>query len=474
MKKVHFIGICGKGMSAVAALLKDAGYTVTGTEKACHPPVRDFLETHDMWTYKDYARAHIPEDAEYIVAGASASVDRTTNEEVDEAYVQNIPVKTFPQILAELSEDKKNIVVAGSYGKTTTTALVTWFLHHAGTDPSYFIGEVMNQLPSHGHLGTSDTFVLEGDEYPTDSKHDPRSKFLVFGAHDVLLTALDHDHVNVFPTHENFLQPFKKLLKQIPDSGLLVACTDNEHVRNMIITHTGMTSTYGLDQDHKPDWTAGNVLYGDTTTFDLIHKENHVISLETQLLGVHNIQNIVGAAAMVLEKKLITPEQLQNALKEFKSVPRRMERKTDRSIIPVYEGFGSSREKALSAIAAMRLHFPKRRLLVVFEPHTFSWRNREKLHWYDTVFTDVDHVLLYKPLELKTTSHDQVTHQEITDRVQKAGIDVTAITSGDEGLKLLETMLTPDDCILLLTSGPLDGMIQTVPELTERLFPKRK
>ena len=471
-KHAHIIGVCGKGMSAVANILAESGYTISGTDGACHPPIRDFVVEHNFLTHEGFSRNNIPENTTLVVAGASAALDRTKNEEVDEAHVRNIPTQTFAETLADVSDTHERIVVAGSYGKTTTTSLIAWILHHAGTDPSYFIGETQAQLPTHGHLGTSNQFVLEGDEYPA-SGIDSRSKFLFFPPHDLLLTSADHDHVNVFPTHEEYLKPFKKLLTLIPQDGSLVACSDNESVRNLISTYPASTlATYGIDTTHNPDYTAHNISYGITTTFDLTYKGDVVCTLTTQLLGSHNIQNILGAAAMVLNKKLITPEQLTAAIAEFKGVPRRLDLKTNRSLIPIYEGYGTSREKALSAIAAIKLHFPDRRLVCVFEPHTFSWRNREKLFWYDDTFAKVDELLVYKPLELNVGSHDQVTHDEIMERLKRAKVSAVKIQTSSDALTLLHNTLTSDDVVLLLSSGPLDGMIESIPKLCEELFPR--
>lgn len=453
--------------------MRDAGYTVTGTTGACHPPIKHFIEAHNLATYTDFNRSNISEDTTLLIAGASAALDRSQNAEVDEALSRKIPVETFPETLARLSSEHQRIVVAGSYGKTTMTSLVAWILKHTGTDPSYFIGEMQRQFETHGHLGSSNQFVIEGDEYPVSSI-DRRSKFLVFPPHDVLLTSLDHDHVNVFKTQEDFEQPFQKLVDYIPEGGFLVACTDNTYVRKFIQKYTGTLVTYGLDKKHAPDFTAANIEYGTLSSFDLVRDGDILTRVETPLLGTHNIQNIIGAAAMVLSKNLVAPEQVAAAIKEYRGVPRRMELLTMNSTVPVYEGFGSSREKALSAIAAMKLHFPDRRLIVVFEPHTFSWRDRSKLHWYDDTFADVDHVFVYKPLELKTATgtHDQVTHDEIMKRLNSASVVAEKITSGTEGIEKLSKILTPNDAVLILTSGPIDGMIDSVPRLAEQLFPQ--
>jgi UDP-N-acetylmuramate: L-alanyl-gamma-D-glutamyl-meso-diaminopimelate ligase len=137
----------------------------------------------------------------------------------------------------------------------------------------------------------------------------------------------------------------------------------------------------------------------------------------------------------------------------------------------IYEGFGSSYDKARAAIAAMRTHFPDRRLIVVFEPHTFSWRNREKLYWYDDVFCDVDEVFIYKPPAIGADTHEQITQDEIVERVRRNGISIHSIANEKDGLYQIEKNVGPRDVILLLTSGNLDGLVQSIPRLMERLFP---
>ncbi|MCI0619599.1 Mur ligase domain-containing protein [Candidatus Wolfebacteria bacterium] len=471
-KKAHFIGICGVGMSATAALMRERGYDITGSATSCYPPVRDYLEKHNLLTFEDHKRSNVPQDAEVVVAGASAALDRTQNEEVDEAHVRGIPVKTFPEVLDEITRDKENIVIAGSYGKTTCAALIAWMLYHRGKDPGYFIGALVPQLPAHGHLGANAVFVVEGDEYPT-SGIDDRSKFLLFSTHDVLLTSADHDHVNKFQSHEDYLKPFRKLLARIPKDGILVACSDNHHVRALTKDFEGTYVPYGTDMSFHPLWSAKDIDFANTTSFTLTRRGEDIVNIETRLLGMHNVLNIMGAAAIVLEKKLLTPEEVASAIREFNGITRRLDSKTDKSTIKVYEGFGSSREKAMAAIAAMHAHFPKHRLVVVFEPHAFSWRNKNKLAWYDDAFLEADVVYVYHPPEIGIQNHEQATHEEIVKRLSESGVNTIPITSEKEGLEKLKQTLQKTDIVLLLTSGNLGGMVQSLPQLAETLFPKQ-
>jgi UDP-N-acetylmuramate: L-alanyl-gamma-D-glutamyl-meso-diaminopimelate ligase len=189
------------------------------------------------------------------------------------------------------------------------------------------------------------------------------------------------------------------------------------------------------------------------------------------MLGDHNIDNIVGVSAMLLEKKLLTPEELRAGMSTFQGVKRRMELLSPSSQVPVYEGFGSSYEKARSAIAATKLHFPDRRLIVVFEPHTFTWRNRAAVAAYDDVFAGASKIFIFEPASQGAGTHAQLSQDEIVARARAANYDADAINDPNEALHRLSNILRADDVILLLTSGELGGLIKSIPQLVETKFP---
>lgn len=467
-KKAHFIGIAGKGMSAVALLLREAGYEITGSDEGFYPPVSEYLERADIAFSNGYRKENIPADADLIVIGKNAKLVPENNEEVKAAFDSGIAIKSFPDILEELSRDKETLVVAGSYGKSTCTALLAWCLMQANKDPSYFVGEITKGFDTHAKLGAGDAFVLEGDEYPS-ANWDERSKFLHYNPKNILLTSATHDHVNVYPTHEDYLKPFRQLVSILPADGVLVV-NDEPFARRLAEGFGGKRVEYGLHE--RNEWHAANISYGLPTSFDLMHRGKKVATLSTTLLGAHNIENIVGSAALLSELHLLTPEELAAGVASFQGVKRRMELLSPKSTIPCLEGFGSSYEKAKSAIAGMRLHFPTRRLVVVFEPHTFTWRNRTAIAQYDTAFEGADKVYIYEPATQGAGTHDQLSQSEIVERVQATGLDTVALTGAGD----LETILNDtkeNDAILLLTSGELGGLIKTIPQALEERFPAR-
>lgn len=463
--KAHFIGVAGIGMSAVAILLKEQGWSVTGSDTEVYPPATTQLERHGIPYTTHYDPANIPSDATMIVIGKNAKLTRENNTEARAAYESGIRIVSFPEVLSDIVKDRSPLVVAGSYGKSTTTSLVAWLLSRSGVDAGWFVGASLPDMePS--HLGTHPVFVLEGDEYPT-SHDDPQPKFAHYHAHDCVVTAASHDHVNIYKSQEDFLKPFQALLGALPKDGVLALCVDEPNAASFQKQTPAKVATYGITNGM---WQAVNIARADTTSFDLMHDGKLIVTLETQLIGDHNIQNIVGASALLLEKKLLTPAQLKSALASFPGLTRRLDKKTLRSRVPAYEGFGSSREKLRAAVAALRAQYPDKRLVVVFEPHTFSWRNKNMLYWFDDAFEGAGLVFLYKPAEQGASTHEQSSQEEMSARLQSAGVAVTPVTTPEESLAKLSETIRENDVVLLSSSGPMDGLIESIPKWLDTTF----
>lgn len=467
--KYHFIGICGAGMSAVAKLLLEKGYKVTGSDEGFYPPISDYLITNNIPCATPFKKENIPNDVDFIVIGKHAKLIPEENEEVAAAFDSGKKVISFPEALKDLTIGRENIVVTGSYGKSTCSALLSHILETSGVDAGYFIGAVPLTPSTNAHLGTAKEFILEGDEYPS-SNWDSSSKFLHYNPKHILITALAHDHVNVYPTHEDYILPFTLLVEKKEGDGVLVVCADDITTKERLLqTKKGNPVSYAVGGE--ADYKAENIQYGERTTFTLVERGTSIGTITTTLLGKHNIQNIVGVSALLLETKKVTLEQLQLAVASFEGIVRRLDQKSKKTSIPTYEGFGSSFDKAISAIDAMSLHFPDRKLFIVFEPHTFSWRNRAALHWYDTVFRKADKVYVYKPPLHGNTSHEQLTHDEIIERIRSSSVAVEGFITPEEGMLGLLKDLTGKEAILILSSGGMDGFIPLLVSSLEKEFP---
>lgn len=465
--KAHFIGIGGVGMSATATLLRDSGWDVTGSDEAVYPPISTQLTRQKLIYKTPYAATNIPVDVDVIVIGKNAKLVPESNAEVATALASGKRIASFPEILGELSQHKQGVVVAGSYGKSSCVALLAHVLEEAGRDPSFFIGAVPISPPVSAKIGKGDLFLFEGDEYPS-SNTDNRSKFLHLHPSHVLLTPLAHDHVNIYPSVADYLAPFYKLVEMLPNDGSLVAATSGPLSGEFLDSVKRPVVTYGLQQG---DYTVANIQWGAITRFDVLAHGKPIINVGTSQLGEHSIENILAVSAFLFVNRLVAPDDFAKAVASFKGVTRRLDCKSDKTSVAIYEGFGSSYDKARSAIAAVKRSFAKRRLIIVFEPHTFSWRSRDMLHWYDDAFEGADTTLVYHPATQGAGTHNQASHAEIMDRLKVAGHKVVAITDPQQALDYLREHLRADDVLLLLTSGPLGGLVETIPTLAEERFP---
>ena len=435
-------------------------------------PTSQVLAREEFACRAPYAAQNIPDDADLIVIGKNARLVPNENDEVAEAFTRaerpgGPKILSFAEVLALLSRGHENIVVAGSFGKTTSVSMLAHCLTGAGLDPSWIIGAVPLSPPRASNAGKGKLFLLEGDEYPS-SNTDNRSKFLHYRPAHVLLTPLSHDHVNVFPTVESYLAPFHQLFDLVPRDGLIVAATSGELSERFLARVKRDVVTFGLARG---DWRAENIDYGEISQFTLTEQGREVARVKTTQLGAHNIENMVGIGAFVLSRGLASVEQYAAAMASFRGVVRRLDRKSDHTSVQMFEGFGSSYDKAKSAIAAMKRHFARRRLLVVFEPHTFSWRNRNKLEWYDEVFEGCDRVFIFEPATQGAGAHEQASLDEIMERVRAAGVDATPVHSCDEGLAKIGGELRMDDAVLFLTSGDIGGLIERLRLLAETQHP---
>jgi UDP-N-acetylmuramate: L-alanyl-gamma-D-glutamyl-meso-diaminopimelate ligase len=463
--RIHFTGIAGAGMSAVALMMRDAGHQVSGSDEDVFPPMSTYVAGLGFPVTYRFDATNLPEALDVLVLGASAKLGGEANPEVAAARALGVKITNFAELVGEVTAGRANTVVAGSFGKSTCTALMAHILRDADVDAGWMIGAISASLPATGHWGTAPDMVLEGDEYIVGNG-DRRSKFVLYHPSHLLLTSLVHDHVNVFPTFPEYEAPFRDLLRLLPADGLAVM---REHPATRAVAAETRARVVWYDTAPCDGWFSRDVTYGETSSFTLVGPTGFSLPLATTLLGEHNIENIVGVCAYLLERGLVEPKALAPAVESFLGIRRRLDRLTTTSRIPVIEGFGSSYEKARSAIEAVRLHYPTRPLTVVFEPHTFSWRSRDALNWYDTVFEGASRVLICPPPGHGAESHHQSTFAEILGRVAATGVPTEGVESGQAAIAALSD-LTGDEIVLLLSSGPLLGLPDALPAVFNRLY----
>jgi len=466
-KKIHIIGIAGAGVSGMAVMLRELGHTVTGSDEGFYEPTTSYLKKHGIDILTPYNKKNIPQNVDLIIIGKHSKLDPKDNEEVALALTDMDKVNSFPKVLGDITKNRENIVIAGSYGKSTCSALMAWSMLENKKDAGYFFGAIPIGFDENARVGTEKYFVIEGDEYPA---FNGLSKFLYLHPKHLLLTSAEHDHVNVFPTEKSYIAPYKELIKLLPPNGLVVAGINNPNVKTILEGCGNAIVTYGMNKN--ASWYVDNIQYGAETTFDLFKEGKKIIELSTTLLGAHNVENIVGVCAFLIEKNILSDESVQKGVATFKGLKRRLDLKTTKSSVLVYEGFGSSYMKAKTVFDAIKLHFPQKRVITLFEPHTFSWRNKNNLNWYNDIFQNSDETIIFKPPEHGKDTHDQATLEEIVAQAQKNKPNVRGVATKEDALQILEASVKADDIIVLMSSGELGGLIEEVPHWVEHKFPK--
>ena len=339
--RIHFTGVAGAGMSAVALMMRDAGHQVSGSDADVFPPMSTYVAGLGFPVTYRFDEANLPADLGLLVLGASAKLGGADNPEVTAARARGIKITDFATLVGEATAGRVNTVIAGSFGKSTCTALMAHILRQAGVDAGWMIGAISPSLPATGHWGTARDMVLEGDEYIVGNG-DPRSKFALYHPDHLLLTSLIHDHVNVFPTFADYEAPFRKLLAELLRGGVAVM---RDHPAIRAVEHLTPARIVWYDTKACEGWFSRDVTYGETSSFTLVAPDGRQVTITTSLLGEHNIENIVGVAAYLLERDLVTESALVAAVASFQGIRRRLDRLTTTSRVPIIEGFGSSSKR---------------------------------------------------------------------------------------------------------------------------------
>ena len=329
-KQIHFIGICGVAMSALAIAFHKKGWRVTGSDAGFFPPISTHLKKNKINFYPgwhpDRVLRSFSEGGEndqkdcLVVVGNVAS---STNPEWLYVQKNNIEYKSYPEAIAKYFVKKNSIVCAGTYGKTSSATLLSYIFTQAGLDPSYMFGGLSQNEIDSANIGESDWSILEGDEYKS-SRWDNSAKFKHYSPTHLLLSAVKWDHADVYPTESSYFEAFEELVKSIPKDGLIVACTDNNYVKHLTTLSPDHLITYGKNSE--VDYKYSDVIQTQNgLSFEIKHGENNY-KIETDILGDYQAENITGCFAMARECG-IEPEKIIESIKSFKGIKRRLEKR---------------------------------------------------------------------------------------------------------------------------------------------------
>jgi UDP-N-acetylmuramate--L-alanine ligase len=383
MKRLLFIGIVGHAMRGLALAAKQLGNEVSGLDEGAEDGAgTQWLEEHGIkWTKQSDPKLLDGIDT-VIISGGTHADDAM----LAEAKKRHIEVQSFAEYLGGLTRGEHTIVIAGTHGKTTTTALISWLLESAGRKPDFLIGVKPFNFDSSARLGGGKVAVLEGDEYKASSL-DTKAKLEYYHPDVLILTSVEHDHPDVYSDLSAVVSRFTHVVKSLPTSGRLIAWGESETVAQVAESAACPVTSYGLGAG---DFTARDIAYVSTgIEFDVQHGAKIVGRIATPLYGKHNVLNVLAAVAAAVGEGLTTEQIIQGAA-SFKGTYRRFNLLTQNGAgIAVVDDYAHHPTEVATNIEAARLHFPGRRIVAVFRPHTFS-RTKALLSEYKKAFTGAD------------------------------------------------------------------------------------
>lgn len=444
-KWVHLIGICGVTMAPLANMFKELGWFVSGSDKGIFPPMSDYLEDRDINIelgfktkyltkehYKD-EKSSISEYPDLVVMGNYATLK---NDEYVFAKDKELNILSYPEVLSKYLVKSNSIVIAGTYGKTTSSALLSLMFEKAGKNPSYMIGGLAKNFENGIKNTDSEWSIIEGDEY-ISARFDKKSKFFHYSPEFLLLTAASWEHTDIFKTVQDYIDNFKKLVRKIPPNGIIVAAKKGDNVEEVLREARCKVVTYELnkidDELVDSDW------------FNLSHKENskkgeivlynkhtkEEVELTTDLIGDHNRENIIGCSVLARELD-IDKEAIIDGVKDFKGIKRRLEVRYKEENLKIIDDHACSPPKVLGSLGALRQTYPDWHITVVFEPNVGN-RTKESLPLFKEVFEQADEVVIphLKPVKTKSGVR-RTTGNQLYKFLKEQEINTTYIGDDDK------------------------------------------
>ncbi|MGH9870117.1 MAG: UDP-N-acetylmuramate:L-alanyl-gamma-D-glutamyl-meso-diaminopimelate ligase [Candidatus Polarisedimenticolia bacterium] len=459
---IHLIGVCGTGMGSLAGLLAGMGHRVRGSDENVYPPVSTLLRSLGIPILEGYEAGHILEGErpDLVIVG---NVVNRGNPEVKALLESGLPYLSMPQAIGRfLLEGRHPIVVTGTHGKTTTTAMIACMLMDAGRDPSFLVGGVLKDLGTSFHLGApreGSPFVIEGDEYET-SFFDKGSKFLHYRPRTAVLTSVEYDHAEMFPTLESVKEAFRGLVALIPpakDGGSLVVCADDPLAMEVARGCRGELIPYGLGE--------GSVVKGEMLSagpegmvFRASAHGNDLGTFSLPQTGHHNLRNALSAVAVGRVLGL-TPDQMRPGLASFQGVRRRQEVRGVAAGVTVIDDFAHHPTAVRETIGGVRARYPGQRVWAIFEPRTNTTRRDVFQQEYAGAFDGADEIVL-APVDHpeRAPEGQRFSVERLIADLRARGLRAAALPSVDAIVARVADKARRGDVLLVMSNGGFGGI----------------
>jgi UDP-N-acetylmuramate: L-alanyl-gamma-D-glutamyl-meso-diaminopimelate ligase len=440
--RTHFIAIGGAAMHNLALALYNKGYKVTGSDDAIFEPSKSRLDKKGLLPIElGWFPEKITSDIEAIILGMHAKAD---NPELLKAQELGLKIYSYPEFLYEQSKDKTRVVIGGSHGKTTITSMILHVMHFHNVEVDYMVGAQLEGFDTMVHLTHENEFiVLEGDEY-LSSPIDRRPKFHLYQPNIALLSGIAWDHINVFPTFENYVEQFEIFINQITKGGILVYNEEDEAVKKV--------AENSENQIRRIPYQTPNYSVEDGTTL----LETPEGNMPIEVFGAHNLNNLAGAK-WICQCMGIDEADFYEAIASFKGASKRLEKIADGKGKVAYKDFAHSPSKVSATTQAVKNQYPDRKLIACLELHTYSSLNAEFLKEYEGALNAADvAVVFYSPDAVKIKQLEEVTYDQIAESFKRD--DLIIYTNPADFKNFLFNQNFDNSALLLMSSGNYGGL----------------
>ncbi|MDG1805001.1 Mur ligase family protein [Flavicella sp.] len=439
---IHFIAIGGSAMHNLALALHAKGYTITGSDDAIFEPSKSRLEAKGLLPREfGWFPEKISENLDAVILGMHAKPDNT---ELAKAKELGIKIYSYPEFLYEQSKDKTRVVIGGSHGKTTITSMILHVLNYHDMAVDYMVGAQLEGFETMVHLTQENEFIiLEGDEY-LSSPIDMRPKFHLYKPNIALLSGIAWDHINVFPTFENYKEQFSIFTDSLTNGGIMVYNEEDVEVKNVVEDSTHTIKRYPYQT---PNYSiVDGVTYLDTPDGEM----------PLEIFGGHNLQNMAGAK-WICQHIGVGEEEFYEAIATFKGASKRLEKIAETKSTVVFKDFAHSPSKVKATTTAVKNQYNSRTVLACLELHTYSSLNAEFLKEYVGALDKADKaVVFYSPSAVKIKQLENVSEEQIRDAFQRE--DLMVYTDPKEFKEFLFAQKLDDTALLLMSSGNYGGL----------------
>lgn len=462
IRQIHFVGIGGVGMSGIAEVLLNQGYKISGSDKSESPVTARLIEKGADITFHHAANNVLGAD---VVVVSSAIDD--SNPEVNAARNRRIPVVRRAEMLSELMRYRHGIAIAGTHGKTTTTSLITTVCARGGLDPTFVIGGVLNSAGSNAQLGTSRYFIAEADESD--------ASFLHLQPMVSVITNIDADHMDTYGSFDNLKQAFIDFLHNLPFYGLAVLCIDDPIVKELLPKIARPYVTYGFDE--KADYRALEFSQiGNVSQFQVKRKgSSRTIAIDLNLPGKHNVLNALAAIAVGIEEG-VKEDAIKQALLNFEGIGRRFHSfgtfPCESGEVEVVDDYGHHPKEVDATIKAVREGWPKRRLVMVYQPHRYS-RTRDLYEDFVSVLSGVDVLLMLDVYSAGEKEVSGANSKSLCGSIRQRGeVDPIYVESLEKLDELIAGVVSDGDLVLTQGAGDVGKIAKHWKENRQSIFLK--